>query len=99
MELSERIYNGDRAREVLENEAYLAAFADTEQEILTQWKESPARDSEGREKLWMLLSLMHKLKANLQTTLETGKLAKLELEHKRSLANRVRDARSAFLQE
>ena len=98
MELGARIYNGDRAREVLENEAYTQAFADIEQEILNKWKESPARDSEGREKLWQLLSLLQKLQSTLQATFDTGKLAKLELEHKRNLAERVRDARSAFSQ-
>ena len=65
MELSERIYNGDRAREVLENEVFIAAFDDIEAEILSQWKTSQARDSIGREKLWMLLTLMHKLKATI----------------------------------
>lgn len=96
MNLSERLYNGDRAREVLENESYIAAFEAIETEILTQWKQSPARDLEGREKLWQLLSLLQKLQATLQSTLETGKLAKLELEHKRSLAERLKDAASAF---
>lgn len=90
MNLSERLYNGDRAREVLENEAYIAAFETIETEIKTQWQNSPARDQEGREKLWLMLSLMHKLKATLQTTLETGKLAKLDLQHQQSLKDRAK---------
>ena len=99
MNISERIYNGDRSREVLENEAFSQAFIDIEAEILTQWKQSPARDLEGREKLWLMLSLMGKLKAVLQTSLETGKLAVLELQHQRSIAERLKDARSAFSNE
>jgi hypothetical protein len=98
MTLEQRLYFGDRAREVLENEAFTQAFTDIELEILTQWKTSPARDLEGREKLWQLLSLLNKLKATITTTLETGKLAKLDLEHKRNLAQRVKDAKSAFLE-
>ena len=96
MEISERIYNGDRAKEVLENEAFTAAFADIEQEILEQWKQSPARDPEGREKLWLMLSLLSKLKTTLESSLATGKLAMLDLKHQRSIAERVRDARSAY---
>ena len=96
MNLSERLYNGDRAREVLENEAYTAAWADIETEILTQWKQSPARDADGREKLWQLLSLLHKLQATLKTTLETGKLAMMELEHQRTLAERLNAAKREF---
>lgn len=90
MELEQRIYNGDRAREVLENEAFTAALADIKQEITEQWKQSPARDTEGREKLWQLLKLADKLEATLRTSLETGKLAVLDLQHKQSLLDRAK---------
>ena len=90
MELSQRIYNGDRAKEVLENEAYLNAFNAIQTEIETQWKQSPARDAEGREKLWQLQSLLAKLQATLQSTLETGKLAKLDLQHEQTIKDRAK---------
>ena len=92
MEIEQRIYQGDRAREVLENEAFQAAFTDIENEVMQQWRNSPARDQEAREKLWLMMSLLGKLKVTLQTTMETGKLAKLDLEHKRSLLARAKDA-------
>lgn len=85
----QRIYNGDRANEVLENEAFIQAFDDIENEVIEQWKNSPARDEAGREKLWTYLMLLKKLKAQITTTLETGKLAKLDLEHKKSLKERL----------
>lgn len=90
MEIEERIYNGDRAREVLENPAYAAAFADIKQEITEQWKNSPARDHEGREKLWSLLKLADKLESMLKTSMETGKLARLDLQHKQTIADRAK---------
>ena len=90
MKIEERIYNGDRAREVLENEVFTAALADIKQEVIGQWQQSPARDSEGREKLWNLLKMAEKLEAMLITTMETGKLAKLDLEHKQSLSDRAK---------
>jgi hypothetical protein len=92
MEIEQRIYQGDRAREVLENEAFGAAFADIKQEITEQWKQSPARDHEGREKLWQLLKLADKLEATLRSALETGQLAKLDLQHQRTLAERAKAA-------
>jgi hypothetical protein len=85
MTLEERLYLGDRAREVIENEAFIAAFEATEKEVVDQWMQSPARDQDGREKLWQYLSMLRKVKANLQTTLETGKLAQLELRHQRTM--------------
>lgn len=90
MTLEERLYLGDRAREVIENEAFIAAFDATEKEVVDQWMQSPARDQEGREKLWQYLSMLRKVKANLQTTLETGKLAQLELQHKRTMSEKAR---------
>lgn len=88
--LDRRLDLGNRAKEVLDNEAFTAAFEATEQEVIEQWTNSPARDAEGREKLWQYLMLLRKVRANLQTTLETGKLAQLELQHKQTLAERAR---------
>lgn len=88
--LEQRLHDGSRAKEVLENEAFTASFSAIEQEILERWTNSPARDAEGREKLWTMLQLLKKVKACLQTTLETGILAQKELEHQRSLAARLR---------
>ena len=91
MEINQRIYNGDRAREVLENEAFAAAFDDIRQEITDQWKQSPVRDHEGREKLYELLRLTDKLEATLRRSLETGKLAVEELKYQRTLAERAKE--------
>lgn len=86
----QRVYNGDRAREIIENEVYQQVFADLATEITEQWKKSPARDEAGRHELWLMQSLLSKLQAMLQTTLDTGKLARLDLEHQRTLAQRAK---------
>lgn len=88
--LEQRLYSGDRAREVLGNEAFGAAFDAIEKEVIEEWTNSPARDAEGREKCWTYLMLLRKVKANLVTTLETGKLAKLDLQHKQSIKDRAK---------
>ena len=90
MTLEQRLYDGDRAREVLENEAFGAAFEAIEKEVIEQWTNSPARDQEGRERLWTYLGLLKKLKAQLTQTLDTGKLAQLELQHRQTVAERAR---------
>lgn len=90
MTLEGRIYNADRAREVLENEAFQQVFADAKQEITEQWTKSPARDQEGREKLWLMLSLLNKLEAMLQSSLDSGKLAKAELQHQQTMLERAK---------
>ena len=87
----ERIYEANRAKDVLENEAFQKVFADIEAEIFKQWTESPARDEAGREKLWMYLAMLKKVKSHLESSLESGRLAMLDIEHRKSIAERVGD--------
>lgn len=90
MTLEQQIYNGDRAREVLDNEAFQQVFADYKTEITEQWMKSPARAEADREKLWLMLSMLNKIEAMLQQTLETGKLRRLDLEHERTIAQKAK---------
>lgn len=90
MELEQQIFNGDQARQVLENEQFVQAFADIEQEIFQAWQNSPVRDEEGRQELFRLTKAAQKFKAMLQTRLETGKLAKIQLEQEQALLTRDR---------
>ena len=92
MGLEQRIFNGNRAREVLENEAYQQAFDDIKREIALQWETSPARDAAGREELHKLLCLTNKLQSTLQSMLTTGKMAADELKRRQTLAERVKSA-------
>lgn len=80
--IEQRRYDGERAREVLQNEAFAQAFEDIRQEITKTWMDSPARDMEGREKLHMMLKLTDKLQATLEAALNDGTMAKLQLEHR-----------------
>ena len=90
MTLNERIYNADQAKLVLENEAFKRAFEDIKQELTEQWKTSPARDQDGREKLWLMLKLLEKLEICLKSSLDSGKLAAKELEYQQSIADRLK---------
>ena len=88
----QRVYDGDQAKLVLGNEAFKQALDDIEAEITESWKNAPARDQEGREKLWQMLKLAGKLRANLQTRLETGMLARIQIEEERkTMLQRARD--------
>lgn len=95
--LEQRIYDGNRAREVLENEVFQQVFADIEQEISQAWSNSPVRDEVGREKLFQHLTSLKKVKALIVATLESGKLAELDLNHKRTLVQRARDGINSLI--
>jgi hypothetical protein len=90
MNLEQQILLGQKAQEVLENEAYIDAFDKIQKEINDQWKNSPARDADGRERLWQLQSLLSKLQTTLQSTMQGGKLAARDLRHTRSMLERIR---------
>lgn len=91
MTLDEQLHNGSRAREVLENEQFISAFDATEKELIEAWKQSPQRDVDGRERIHQYLSLLQKVKSHLVSTMETGKLAELEVRHKQTLLERARE--------
>ena len=92
MELEQKIGRGIRAKEVLENEIYIESYAALTKEIIELWQQSPARDVEGREKLFLMIGLIDKLKAIIQTEFETGVLAEASLNRKRTLLEQARDA-------
>lgn len=86
----QHIYDADQARLVLENQQFIQAFADIEQEITEAWKASPHRDQEGRNELFRLLQSAKKFKSLLTTRLETGKLAQLQLQQEQALLTQDR---------
>lgn len=88
--IEQRLYDGDRAREILENEVFQSVWSDIEKEMTQSWLESPARDEEGRERIWTYLQMLQKVKAHITQTMETGKLAKLKLQHKQTIADRAK---------
>lgn len=95
--IEQRIYNGDRAKEVLENEAFLWAFEAIEQELTEAWKSSPARDEAGREKLFLMQQMLQKVELALKNMLETGTLAKKELQYQQNLADRAKESLRSFV--
>ncbi|MBT2300373.1 hypothetical protein J7E70_07835 [Variovorax paradoxus] len=90
MTTAQEIYNADRAKEVLENEAFHQAFHDIKQELTEQWKTSPARDLDGREKLFLMLKMLEKVEICLKASLDSGTLAKEKLKYEQSLLDRAK---------
>jgi hypothetical protein len=90
MTLEERMYRGDKAREIIENDVYRDAFEQIRQELINAWEISPARDAEGREKIYLMLGLLGKVERALTATMEDGKIAKHELNHHESLLEKAK---------
>jgi len=89
--LRREVQRGADAQALLDNPLLSEALAAFEQEITDQWKKSPLRDVEGREKLRLMLEASAKFSAYLLTTANTGKLAVESIRQKRTVAQRVSD--------
>lgn len=79
MTRDEEIARAHQAERLLNDPLFQEAFAVVEAEYLDGWRNSPARDTEGRERLWLMLKLLGKVRGHLQTVMETGKLAEKQL--------------------
>jgi hypothetical protein len=71
---------GDQAKRILEDEIYREAYDTIRKEIFDQWQSSPARDAEGREKLWLTLKILDRVNTHFVSVMESGKLARSRLD-------------------
>jgi len=73
---------GFRAQQLLEDDLFIEAFTKTREELLNAWEDSPARDVEAREAIYLSLKMLDKVKACIQEIIETGQLARGTLEER-----------------
>ena len=85
--LEQENHRGNQAKELLENPLLSEAFDTVELEIKRAWEDSPARDIEGREKLYQMLLLNRKVKRHIESVVQTGEMAR------RTLADMIRKER------
>jgi hypothetical protein len=78
--LEAAITRGVRAKELLSNELLQETFTRLEADYIQAWRQMPARDVDGRERLWQAVNIVGKVKDHLTTILNNGKLAQRELD-------------------
>ena len=64
-----------KTRAILDDPLVDEAFAAIERECLAEWRRAPARDVEGRERLWLMLKMAERLKAHFVNLIDSGRLA------------------------
>ena len=89
MSLENEARRGDEAALVLDTPVIQEALQAIREEIISQWSETPARDSEAREWIWRHYKVVEKFEGILKGYIETGKMAKLRMEEK-SLVERLK---------
>ncbi len=64
------------AKNVLDNPVFQDSITKIKQELYGEFLNSPARDSEGREKIYLMGKMLDLLLVNIKSVMETGKLNK-----------------------
>lgn len=85
MSTSEELRRGEQARQLLQNELYQDAVTQVRQAIIDKWMQAPLRDREGHHELKIMLKLLGDLTGYIQTTMETGKMAQIQVESERRM--------------
>jgi len=79
LDLTKQISRGQRAKELLEDPLLQDSLKAIRNKLDTEWKNSPLRDVEGREKIFFLVKAIDELEAMLISEMETGKLASQQI--------------------
>jgi len=67
------------AKALLENELLNEAFATLEESYIAAWRATRHDDQAGREKLFLAVNVIGKVKEHINTVIANGKLAQAEL--------------------
>jgi len=74
------ISRGKNAERILNDKLFKESFSYLRELYLSEWENSPARDKEARESLWVAIKMLGTGEGHLQTIMQTGKLADRQLE-------------------
>ena len=88
VQLARDLSRAEKARAALDNDVLADAFATLEQEYIKAWRETPARDTDGRERLWQAVQIIGKVKTHLQSAVNDGTLAAKEVDSLARLGER-----------
>lgn len=78
-ELRGRIAQAERARAIIEDPLLVNAFNMLEQRFVNAWRFTPADATEMRERLWHHLQALNEVRAELNSVLDDGTLARQAL--------------------
>jgi hypothetical protein len=70
---------GARAQRLLDDELLKEAFETLDRDYAKAWRETAARDTDARERLWQAVQIVGKVRDHLVTVVNGGKLAQREM--------------------
>ena len=79
-----------RAQDLIDNELLTGAFSTLEQNYVAAWRATTIEDVAGREKLFLAINIVGKVRDHLGAIVANGKLAQVELKELAQIAERKR---------
>lgn len=80
MNNAETLARAERVNKLLNDPELLGAFASVREAIVTKIEQCPMRDTEGAEKLRIMLKLLNDVRANLEQAITDGKVINFRLQ-------------------
>ena len=77
--LNKAMERGARAARLLDDELLKEAFETLERDYVKAWRETAARDTDARERLWQAVQVVAKVRDHLVSVVNSGKLAQREM--------------------
>ena len=77
---AEEIDRGNKAKVILSDPLYQEAFDQLRELYMNAWEQTTIKDSDTRERLWMMIANLGDVKAHLKTVLETGQMSEQQLD-------------------
>ena len=79
-ERAEEIDRGNKAKVILSDPLFQEAFDQLRELYMNAWEQTTIKDSDTRERLWMMIANLGDVKAHLKTVLETGQMSEQQLD-------------------
>lgn len=74
---------GERARQIIEDEVFVSAFAAIEADLTSAWRNSGVADSDAREDAYRMLRALDAVRADLTRVMVDGVMAADEVEQRK----------------
>jgi hypothetical protein len=84
------VRRGELAQQVSDNEVFQEAFDTLEQQYTEALLNSAPGQTEDRERLYMAIQALRMVRGHVQTTMETGRMARKQLDELRAGQERKR---------
>ena len=66
------------AKAIIDNPLYQKAYTDLRKELVDELLATPLRDTEAREKIYMMVKMLDSVQTRIQSIMETGTILKTE---------------------